>query len=382
MAPLAHVAVNVRLLLPDKLEGIGRFTFETLKRLVIRHPEVRFSFLFDRPFHEDFIFAPNVVPVVLHPPARHPVLWYIWLEWSVAFWLKRHKPDVFLSPDGFLCLSTSVKSLPVIHDLNFVHRRTDLPGIVSGYYNYFFPRFARKASRVVTVSEYSRTDICQTFGLSENKVDVVYNGVSEDFHFIGNDFKTQVREKYTGGKPFFLYVGSIHPRKNLPGLLRAFDAFRGMDGAPETALLIVGPRMFRNQEVADSLQNMQFGASVFFTGRVPQTDLIKITGSALALTFVPFFEGFGIPLIEAMQSGVPVICSNTTSLPEVAGKAALMADPADTLQIAQCMYRLTTENSLRQRLISNGLERCQQFSWDNSADQLWNSIEKCFSAPQ
>lgn len=378
MAIPAHVAVNVRMLLPDKLEGIGRFTFESLRRIVVQHPEVRFSFLFDRPFHEDFIFAPNVVPVVLYPPARHPVLWYIWFEWSVWWWLRRNKPDVFLSTDGYLSLTSGVKSLPVIHDLNFIHRRGDLPRLVSAYYNYFFPRFARKAARIVTVSEFSKSDICQMFGITPLQVDVVYNGASDEFHPCGEDIQAKIREQYTDGKPFFLYIGAIHPRKNLTGLLLAFDQFRSTPGAPDVQLLVVGERMFKNHPVDHVLRKMQYRSSVRFVGRLPQADLPFLTGSALALTFVPFFEGFGIPVLEAMQSGVPVICSNSTSLPEVAGDAALLTDPYDTGQIANAMFRLATDDALRKELSVKGLERSKVFSWDNTADLLWQSIEKCY----
>ena len=114
-----RIAVNTRLLLDGKLDGIGWFTYETLKRITIQHPEHQFIFLFDRPYHKDFIFAENVIPVVLYPPARHPVLWYLFFEWSVTKALKKYKVDVFISPDGWLSLSTNLKSLTVIHDLNF-----------------------------------------------------------------------------------------------------------------------------------------------------------------------------------------------------------------------------------------------------------------------
>lgn len=378
MAFPAHVAVNVRMLLPDKLEGIGRFTYESLRRVVILHPEVRFSFLFDRPFHEDFIFAPNVIPVVLFPPARHPVLWYIWFEWSVRWWLRRNKPDVFLSTDGYMCLSARVKSLPVIHDLNFVHRRNDLPGIVSAYYNYFYPRYARKADRIATVSEFSKADICKLYSISPSRVDVVYNGASEEFHVCGDDIQANIRRHYTAGRPFFLYIGAIHPRKNIIGLLKAYDRFRSLDGSPDIKLLLVGARMFKNNQVDEVVRDMKFRDSVRFTGRIPQSELPFLTGSALALTFVPFFEGFGIPVLEAMQSGVPVICSNSSSLPEVAGDAALLVNPSDTGQIAKAMYRLATEEVLRKDLITKGLERSRLFSWDTTADLLWHSIEKCY----
>ncbi|MDD4107394.1 MAG: glycosyltransferase, partial [Prolixibacteraceae bacterium] len=153
------IAVNTRLLLKGKLEGIGWFTFETLKRMTVRHPEHRYIFIFDRPYSEDFIFSDNIIPVVVFPPTRHPVLWYIWFEFQIPRVLKRYGADIFLSPDGYLSLRTKVPQLAVIHDINLVHRPADLPWLKAEYYNFFFPRFAEKAKRIATVSSYSKEDI-------------------------------------------------------------------------------------------------------------------------------------------------------------------------------------------------------------------------------
>ncbi|HPB25791.1 MAG TPA: hypothetical protein PLE11_08500, partial [Bacteroidales bacterium] len=140
-----NIAVNTRLLLDNRLEGIGWFTFETLRRIVTAHPEHTFYIIFDRPYHKKFIFSDNVVPVVVGPQARHPLLFYLWFEFSVPRVLKRIKADVFLSPDGYGSLRCRVQQLLVMHDLNFEHYPKDLPWIISRYYRYFFPRFARKA---------------------------------------------------------------------------------------------------------------------------------------------------------------------------------------------------------------------------------------------
>ena len=136
------IAVNARFLLKGKLEGIGWFTHEVLKRVVQNHPEHEFIFIFDRPYHEDFIYGKNVTPIVVPPPARHPILWYIWFEWSVKLVLKKHKPDLFISTDGFLSLSTKVPQLLVIHDLAFEHFPEHLPFKFRYYLRKFTPKFA------------------------------------------------------------------------------------------------------------------------------------------------------------------------------------------------------------------------------------------------
>ena len=135
-----RIAVNTRLLLKDKLEGIGWYTFETLSRIVKAHPNHDFYFIFDRAFSKEFVFAKNVHPIVLNPPTRHPILWYIWFEWRLPKLLKQINADVFLSPDGFLSLKSKIPSLAVIHDINFKHYPKNLKFLHRKYYNNFIKK--------------------------------------------------------------------------------------------------------------------------------------------------------------------------------------------------------------------------------------------------
>jgi len=375
------IAVNTRLLQKDKLEGIGWFACETLSRITRNHPEHQFLFLFDRPYADDFVFSDNVTPIVVSPPARHPVLWYAWFEWMIPHVLKKYGADLFLSPDGYLSLSTKVKQLAVIHDINFAHRPQDLPWLMAKYYNFFFPKFARRACRIATVSNYSKVDISQTYGVSSDAIDVVFNGANEIYNPTSGKEKELTRQKYTGGKPYFLYVGSLHPRKNIEGLLRGYDAFRKA-GNPDIKLVIVGGELFKTHQIRKTLERMRFKKEVIFTGRLSVEDLQQVLGAALALTFVPYFEGFGIPVLEAMRAGVPVICSNTSALPEVGGEAVLYIDPYDDKQIAAAMHRLAGDEDLRTDLIDKGLNRQRHFSWDQTADLLWKSVQRCLHAEE
>ncbi len=369
------IAVNTRLLLKGKLEGIGWFTYETLKRMTLNHPEHEFIFIFDRPYNKDYIFADNVIPVVIGPPTRHPVLWYLWFEFQIPRILKRYKADVFLSPDGYLSQRTDVPQLGVIHDINFVHRPDDLPWLKAKYYNHFFPKFARIAKRLATVSFYSKEDITRSFKVDYDKIDVVYDGINQIFEPISQEEIKEVREKYTNGSPYFLFVGALHPRKNVSGLLKAFDAFKSVDG-DDTKLVIVGGEMHKTGDIFETYENMRFKNDIVFTGRVLTRDLHDIFGAALALTFVPFFEGFGIPIVEAMSAGVPVICSNTTSIPEVGGNAAMYADPLKIEQITDAMIKIQRDIDLRKSLVEKGFIQKEKFSWDETARLLWMSVEK------
>jgi len=370
------IAVNTRLLIHEKLEGIGWFTFETLSRITRDHPEHQFLFIFDRPFSPEFIFSENVSPIVLSPPTRHPVLWYIWFELQIPRILKKYKVDLFFSPDGYLSLNTNVKQLAAIHDINFAHRPKDLPWLKAKYYNYFFPLFARKAQRIVTVSSFSKKDIHQTYHIENEKIDVVYNGVNTLYTPTSNDEKLKAKAKYSEGKDYFLFIGSLHPRKNITGLLLAYDAFRSSIES-DVKLLIVGESMFKTRDIEQTFEGMRYKNDVVFTGRLGNEALHQVLGASLSLTFVPFFEGFGIPVIEAMNAGVPVICSNTTSLPEVGGDAVLYADPFDVSEINDAMVRLYQDNELRESLIEKGFRQKEKFSWDKTAELLWESIRIC-----
>lgn len=369
------IAVNTRLLLKGKLEGIGWFTLETLKRITINHPEHQFIFIFDRPFDQEFIFAENITPVVIGPPTRHPVLWYLWFEYQIPRVLKKYNADLFLSPDGYLSLQTKVPQLAVIHDINFVHRPADLPWLKAKYYNFYFKKFAKIAKRIATVSFYSKEDITRSFKVDYDKIDVVYDGINQIFKPTSPEEQAAVRVKYTDGNPYFLFVGALHPRKNVSGLLRAFDAFKSVNGN-KTKLVIVGGEMHKTGDIFETYDNMRFKNDVVFTGRVSTSELHQIFGAAMTLTFVPFFEGFGIPVVEAMSSGVPVICSNTTSIPEVGGSAVLYADPCKIEQITQAMIKIAEDAELRKELIEKGFEQKNKFSWDETARLLWMSAER------
>jgi glycosyltransferase involved in cell wall biosynthesis len=375
------IAVNTRLLLKDKLEGIGWFSAESLSRITRQHPEHDFIFFFDRPFDTSFIFSSNITPLVLPPAARHPVLYNIWFEHMLPGALQKAGADIFLSPDGFLSLSSKVPSIAVMHDLNFEHYPQDLRWLMRKYYTHYFPRFAAHASRIATVSEFSKNDISSLYGISEEKIDVVYNGAGEQFIPLPYSEQLKVKTQFSGGKDYFLYVGALHPRKNLANLFKAFDHFRDSD-ARGMKLLVVGARYWWTEGIKHAYENMHYKDDVVFTGRISSSDLRKVMASAFALTYVSYFEGFGIPLVEAFNCDTPVITSNITSMPEVAGDAALLVDPFNHLSISGAMKRLVKDTNLRNQLIEKGRLRRTEFSWQKTAEKLWATCEIVMDMPE
>lgn len=369
------IAVNTRLLIKNRIDGTGWFINETLKRITRDHPEHKFVFFFDRQFSNDFIFSDNITARVIHPQARHPFLWYWWFEYSLTRALKKLKPDIFISPDGFLPLSVKIPCIPVIHDLNFHHRPNDLPRMVRNYYNRCFPKFAEKATRIITVSEYSRKDIAESYNIDPDIIDVVYNGADKIFKPATEIEKNETKKRLTSEKDYFVYAGSLHPRKNISALLHAFEDFKKETGS-DMKLVLAGETLFITPGMKKKLKHMNYRNDVILTGRVSTEDMRLIISSATVMTFVSHYEGFGIPVLESMQCGVPVIASNVTSIPEVAGDAALYISPGKPETILEAMKKITEDFKLRENLIEKGFVQSRKFSWEKTAKALWESIEK------
>lgn len=370
-----RIAINIRLWLPGRLDGIGWFTAETVKRITTEHPEHEFFLLCDRKIDLQWQLPKNTHQVVLHPPARHPVLWYLFFEWGVAPMLKKLKIDLFLSTDGWMSLRTKVPTITVIHDINYEHADSYLRPSHQRYMKHFFPRFAQQATRVATVSEFSHKDIAETYHIPSSKIDVVYSGSRPCYQPLSNEEKIAVRKKHTQGYPYFIFVGTITKRKNLTNILLAFDRFK-LNDDKGTKMLVVGSRVWWEGELKKAYNAMQHQQDVIFVGWVDTTELTKMLAASIALTYISFFEGFGVPILEAFHAETAVIAGNNTSMPEVAGDAALLANPYDVDEITDCMKHLATDEDLRNAMITRGRAQKELFSWQRTTDLLWHSMMK------
>jgi glycosyltransferase involved in cell wall biosynthesis len=369
------IAVNTRLLLPDKIDGIGMFTRETMKIIVQENPEHKFYFLFDRCYDSQYIFSDNVKPVVIPPPTRHPILTNTWFHCCLPLVFKRIKPDLFISTDGILSANTKVKQLSVIHDLNFEHNPDDLPKVYLKFYKKNIPASVKRAVRVATVSEFSKQDIAKIYNYDLDKIDVVGNGANEKFVPSVFSERQNIKEKYTDGDEYFVFVGSMHPRKNLSRLFVAYDEFCS-ESPRKAKLVVVGRKMWWTSEINNVYNNMKHKDNVVFTGRVPDDELVLLIGSALASVYVSLFEGFGIPIVESFACNVPVITSNITSMPEIAGDAAILCDPYSIDSIKNALITVANNDSLRLSLIEKGIKRLENYSWEKSAHKLWDCAMK------
>lgn len=373
------IAVNTRLLVPDKMDGIGRFTFETIQVLAKKNPSIEFHCLFDRKTPSSFAFPENVKLIHLAPPARAPLLWWIWFEISLKNYLNKNNFDIFLSPEGWVPSGLNCKSLAVVHDLNFLHHPENVKWSHRWYLQYFFPKYIKRADRIATVSEYSKEDISKTFGIPSKNIDVVYNGANAIFASqVSDEKKREIKDRLANSNDFFLFIGTIHPRKNLNHLFEAFEIFKRKGNAVK--LLIAGNRKWWPKELEQLYHSLNSKDEIIFLGRKSDEELAELLQSALALTYVPYFEGFGIPILEAFLAKTAVISSNCTSMPEVAGDAALLVDPHSSEDIAKAMQQIYSDEELRKTLINKGSLIAKKYSWEKSSNLLMESILKTINA--
>jgi len=362
-----RIAINTRLLIPGKLEGIGRFTFETVKRLAQRFPEHEFHLLSDRKNDDHWQFGKNVFQHRVFPPARRPWLFDWWFDFSVPFKLKKIKADIFISPDAHASRRCPIPQLTIIHDINFVHYPEFMPKKYANYWNSRTADFVKLSTRLATVSEFSRADISKTFNVAESAIDVLCNGIDHTFAPVEEHKKEVIRERFAQGKKYFLFVGALHPRKNVHRVVEAFNA--AVEQGVESSLVIAGNKFWHYPELDDALAKIKDRTNIRFLGHVHTADLPLLMSAAEGLVFPSLYEGFGIPLIEAEACGVPVVASKGTVMEEVSNGSAFFVNPTEAAEIAEAIVKI--EQGQRNRVI-----REHTYTWDKAAELLWESIQQ------
>ena len=369
------IAVNTRFLMKDALEGVGYFIKEIFERITTQHPEHQFYFLFDRPYDKSFAFAFNVTPLVVGAPARHPLLWKWWYDVKVPRVLRKIKADVFVSPDGFCSLTTRVPQCLVVHDLGFLHYPQGYKKSHLLFYKYYTPRFLKRAACIATVSQFSKQDIINTYKTTAAKIEVVYNGVKEIFNPIPFEQQAIVKEKYTDGQAYFICVGAIHPRKNLVNLLKAFSVFKKRQKS-SMKLVLVGRLAWKNNAFLDLLKTYKYRNDVVLLQYLEdESELAQLVAAAYALVYPSHFEGFGVPVLEAMRCAVPVLTSKDSAMQEISEDAALYFDPTNVADMAGQLMRMYKDERLRDSLIEKGKTIVAKYTWTAAASALWHCIE-------
>jgi glycosyltransferase involved in cell wall biosynthesis len=255
-----------------------------------------------------------------------------------------------------------------IHDCAFFDCPDGFSPSFARWYQCLVPRLARRAARILTVSSFSRDRICELLGVAAEKVVVAPNGVSSQWRPANEPDIADVRARLGLRRPYVLYVGSIEPRKNLPRLLAAWEQLGAEKEGVELVLVGAQGHVFRETKIA------QLPSDVRTIGFLPDGDLRCLFSGAEAFVFPSLYEGFGLPVLEAMACGAPVVCSHAAALREVAGEAAVLVDPLDTESIANGLRQILTDCELRQTLRQRGFCRAAEFSWDTTAQQVWNVL--------
>ncbi len=368
-----HIAINTRLLLKDKLEGIGWFEYHILKNWVENHPEHNFYFIFDRTYDPSFIFGSNVVPIVLSPPARHALLWYLWYEWRIPKLLKKIKADIFISLDSYTSIRSKVKKLTAIHDIAFALFNGQMDMVSQKFMRHFTPRYISSSDKIITVSNATKRDLISHYQCPEDKIYVTNNAPSSSYKPLTTSQISNFKNEHTEGHDFFLYVGSIHPRKNVLHLLKAFEQYK--EKGAKTKLVLIGRMAWKYSAEKEYLAKMNYRSDIILVPHSTPETIALWMASCLALTLISHYEGFGVPIVEAMACQVPVICSNISSMPEIAGEAAIIVNPNNIEEISNAFHTISSDHLLRAKLIENGQLQVKKFTWKNASFIVWKEVE-------
>jgi glycosyltransferase involved in cell wall biosynthesis len=320
---------------------------------------------------------PNSPNFKLHQ--KHSLSWFIRKRWKNG---RRYKEKLLGEID---ILHSTAFTMPPIYGPKIVVTIHDLSCFVYPQYhteaNYQFVtrnvhQAARRASFIIADSENTKREIMRFLHVPEEKIGVIYLAAEERYNEKRSlEFITQVKKKYHIQKPYFLTVGSLEPRKNLATALMAFKALLEIRRI-DYQFVVIGGKGWKNESFYQLLKKLRIDDHLVFTGYVPEEDLPALYQGAEIFVYPSFYEGFGLPVLEAMASGTPVITSNTSSLPEVAGDAALLVNPKEVFEIYEAMEALITNPSLRKELRGKGLDQSKKFSWEKTARQTLEIYQK------
>lgn len=358
-----HIAIDARLVYYTRA-GIGQYTLRLTEALAAAFPGDRFTLLQDHRSPQPLVRAPNVTIARTRVPAHHPLEQHL-----LPLTVQRLNADVFHSPDFIPPLRNRGRTVITIHDLAFLIYPHFLTRDAARYYGKI-DRAVRRADRIIAVSHSTKRDLVRMLGTPEDSVSVIYEAANPILQPIDRaDAVQQVRERFGVPEDFVLFVGTIEPRKNIGGLLRAYRRLRDDYRLTPALVLLAGAPGWHNGDVYALVDSLRLKPHVFFLGEVDEEGLRALYNAARCLVHPAFYEGFGLPPLEAMACGTPVIVSDVSSLPEVVGDAGLLINPRHDEEITVALWRVLTNEALRAELRAKGLQRALSFSWERAAAQ-------------
>ncbi|MCO5247314.1 MAG: glycosyltransferase family 4 protein, partial [Anaerolineae bacterium] len=358
-----RIGVDARLMYYQPA-GISRYTWHLLQALAELDSEDEFIVFQQRNHKSPLIQQANFRRATLFAPVHHR------LEQSMLVAeLLRFRLDLLHSTDFIPPLYSPVKSVITVHDLAFLHYPHFLTAASAAYYGQI-DRAVHHARHIIVPSEHTRSDLTAQMGVPPDKISVIYEAADPRFTPLPQEeTRREVMKKFGLPERYVFFVGTIEPRKNLTGLLQAFKILIDRYNVQDVNLAVAGSRGWLYEEVLNAVETLDLTERVHLLDRVSDDDLHKLYVGARCHIHPAFYEGFGLPPLEAMACGTPTIVSNVSSLPEVVNDAALLVDPRDWEEIAIALYRLLTDDGLHAELRHMGLQRAKDFSWTMAAEQ-------------
>lgn len=298
----------------------------------------------------------------------------LWTHLRLAWELQRRPPDVFFTPAHIIPLTYFGRSVATVHDLGYHYFPEAHPHRQLAYLHWSTRHNARRSRRVIADSQATKTDLTRLYGLDPSRINVVYPGVDPNLKPVTDEKRlVDVQKKYGITLPYLLFIGTLQPRKNLSRLVQAYAA----SNVP-LQLVLAGKRGWLAQPILDTISRLQPTTSnrILLPGFVEDEDKSALISGATALIFPSLYEGFGFPVLEAQACGTAVVCAKSSSLPELAGEAALMIDPLDTEELTAAIERLAYDRTLRHQLVAKGFENVKRFNWEQAATQVLSILEQ------
>ncbi len=360
---MARIAINAMIVGQTKA-GVGRFVSELLNALARIDHENQYIVYTTEFGRQQLVVGPNFTVRALSLPRPVRLAW----EQLVLPWLVRRDRADLLHGQGFtLPLLAGCRSVVTIYDMTWFSHGSTHETVKALYFRTLIPASLRRARHVLTISDSARADLLQRFPQLADRVTTTLGGVADVFYQPAPRATSQpILARYGIDGPFILSVGMIQPRKNLPRLIQAFAQLRRDAGVPHR-LVVCGGKGWQFDEVFATVEALGLASSVVFTGFVPDEDLLHLYATCDAFAYPSLYEGFGLPVVEAMAAGAPVLTSDNSSLREVAGDAALLCDPSSVDDIADKLRQLIEDRALRSELVQRGRARAQRFTWLETA---------------
>lgn len=351
------------------------YTYNLIKNLNLLDKENEYYMIHHTTMDLD-IYKSNK-EIIIPLPSFKPLKGLFWRYVLLPKKLKTQELDLAHDPRGIGIFSSDMPFMKTItiHDLSSVlYPSINMRGMWA--HRLFGTKTIKNVDKIITVSVSTKRDVMKYLKAPEEKIKVIYNGKDERFKPLNQNEITAFKKKYNFDFPFILYLGVLQPRKNIPTLIKAYHKLK-KDWVGHK-LVIAGERGWQYKEIYETVERLNLQKDVIFTGRIPNDDLPKLYNAADLFAFPSIYEGFGIPPLEAMACGTPVVTSNTSSLPEVVGDAGIMVDPFAIDSLAKAMHEVLTNSWLRECMIKKGLERAKMFSWEKCAKEVlevYNSVE-------